>query len=121
MTTRPATQKLKDHSTSLRDELLSKRPATALPWGLGPVFTKEGAALFWTDTSKPGKWQRRLDDKAGVFAMDDAAYIVHAANSYPRLMEALSGALDSQECNGHIGVQMVEEIRTLLRSLGESE
>jgi hypothetical protein len=83
------------HSTELRDEQLAKRPATPLPW------TEEVAIL-------PEHQQ-------------DVIYIVHAANSYPRLMEALSGALDSQECNGHIGVQMVEEIRTLLRSLGESE
>lgn len=36
-----------------------------------------------------------------------------------KLVEVLDGALDSQECNGYIGCQMVEEIKALLRSLGE--
>lgn len=58
---------------------------TPAPWQAGPVFQKEGRALFITDQSKPGKWQRRLDDKAGVFSEADAALIAAA----PDLLAAL--------------------------------
>ena len=57
------------------------------PWQHGPVFQKEGRAIFITDTSKPGKWQRRLDDKSGVFSEADSRLIATA----PELLAALEG------------------------------
>lgn len=51
---------------------MSNNAPTLGPWKAGPVFQKEGRALFFTDHSKPGKWQRRLDDGAGVFPEDIA-------------------------------------------------
>lgn len=63
---------------------------TALPWKDGPVFgSPEGRAIFWTDESRPGKWQRRVDsfdNKAGIFSPEDAAFIVAAVNSHARLL-----------------------------------
>lgn len=50
----------------------------------GPVFQKEGRAIFWTDESKPGKWQRRLDD-GGVFPQHYAKLFAAA----PDLLDAL--------------------------------
>lgn len=49
------------------------------PWKDGPVFATEGRALFWNDTSKPGKWQRRVDG-GGIFKAEDAARIVACVN-----------------------------------------
>ncbi len=58
---------------------------TETEWRAGPVFGKEGRAIFVTDESKPGKWQRRVDDKSGVFTESDAKLIAAA----PRLLNAL--------------------------------
>jgi hypothetical protein len=87
------TQKLKDHSTSLRDELLSKRPATALPWKV----ERQDSTLTFVGPNQQTSCVigDLMDDKSvGIFGdpegcAQDAAYIVHAANSYPRLVEAL--------------------------------
>lgn len=67
--------------------MTANKPATHTPgpWQVGPVFNKEGRALFVTDASKPGKWHRRLDDKGGVFAEQDARLIAAA----PDLLAAL--------------------------------
>lgn len=63
------------------------------PWKDGPVFQKEGRAIFHTDTLLPGKWQQRLDDKSGVFTEADARLIAAA----PDMFEALAGLLDMLE------------------------
>lgn len=56
------------------------------PWIAGPVFAKqEGRAIFFTDETLPGKWQKRLDDKSGVFS-DANARLIAAA---PDLMKSL--------------------------------
>jgi hypothetical protein len=72
------------------------------PWKDGPVFQKEGRAIFITDESKPGKWQRRLDDKGGAFSAADAKLIAAA----PDLLAALLPFAETEECG--IGV-MIEE------------
>jgi hypothetical protein len=62
---------------------------TAGPWKAGPVHGVEGKAVFFTDTEKPGKWQRRLDDKAGRFSEADAALIAAAPDLLGMLCEAV--------------------------------
>lgn len=59
------------------------------PWKAGPVFQETGKAIFFTDENKPGKWQRRLDDKSGVFSEANARLIAAA----PELLDALRDAL----------------------------
>lgn len=96
---------LKDHSTSLRDELLSKRPATALPWhdiGINWVQPREG------EVNTP---------RENLTA--DYLYLLHAANSYPRLVEALRELL--ADCDADMKPMGKHPARVLLRELGESE
>ena len=57
---------------------------------------------------------------------DDAAYIVHACNAYPKLVEALRVAADQiaylQEISGndkHGPLDALRDARALLRELGE--
>lgn len=66
---------------------------TATPWKDGPVFGTDGRALYVTDTSKPGKWQRRVDGGDGVFATQDAAFIVRAVNAHDELVAALDALI----------------------------
>jgi hypothetical protein len=74
------------------------KPATPLPWKDGPLFNRDAKAVFWSDTSKPGKWQRRVDtDKDGAFGQLDAAYIVHACNAYPELVAFVRHAANLSE------------------------
>jgi hypothetical protein len=70
-----------------------------------------------------------MDDKSvGIFGdpegcAQDAAYIVHAANSYPRLVEALRH-LEQAYANKHSPQHRDaarNEALSILRSLGESE
>lgn len=56
------------------------------PWKDGPLFQREGRAIFWTDTSKGGKWNRRLDDK-GEFAPSDARLCARAPSMVGLLEE----------------------------------
>lgn len=97
------------------------KPATALPWKDGPVFNRGGRALFWTDTSKPGKWQRRIDGHAdGVLGQLDAAYIVHACNAYPKLAQALRNTLRLHDSTDTRALVICSDARAILRALGES-
>lgn len=71
------------------------------PWKDGPVFGKTERAIFWTDTSKPGTWQRRLDDKLGAFKEADARLIAAA----PDLLEALQWLVNAHDApTGRDGV-----------------
>jgi len=66
---------------------------------------------------------------SGQGCRDDAAYIVHAANSYPKLVEALRSMIEAHsditEGNLHSGaparVAVKRDARALLRELGEAE
>lgn len=62
---------------------------TPTPWKDGPVFSREGKAIFCQDYAKPGRWQKRVDDKTGVFSKADAAYIVRAVNAHDDMLAAL--------------------------------
>lgn len=104
------------------------KPATPLPFQDSPVFQRAGRALFWTDTSKPGKWQRRLDGcNDGVMGEMDAAYITHACNAYPELVEALRMAHEAMgNCSGQSNwcarevAAPMEIARAILAKLGEA-
>lgn len=52
------------------------------PWHAKQLYGQgRGLALFWTDTNKPGKWQRRLDaDLLGGFSAADARVLAAAPN-----------------------------------------
>jgi hypothetical protein len=52
--------------------------------------------------------------------LDASAYIVHAANSYPRLVEALRTVL-LQDHSAPDTLAARQDARALLRSLGEIE
>ena len=87
-------------------------PATSLPWD-GPV--NYGVSKF--EVQGP---HSRL---ATVDKLPDAAYIVHAANAYPKLVEALRGIVEQVECmnaQGAFGADY-DTARALLRELGEAE
>jgi hypothetical protein len=60
-----------------------------------------------------------LDGVDWAHCEKDAAYIVHAANSYPRLVEALKELL--KDCDADLKPMGLHPARVLLRSLGESE
>jgi hypothetical protein len=103
-------QKLKDHSTELRDELLSKRPATPLPWEWLP---NEGQFIV---TPEPTRAIIAEIPCQGAQAQD-GAYLVHAANSYPRLVEALRELL--LDCEVDLLPTDKHPARALLKELGE--
>jgi hypothetical protein len=120
-------------------------PATPLPWHVAPVQT--GRFPAYPIAAKPSG---KLSQVASVPIMarggsdKDAAYIAHAANAYPKLVEALRAAatvsdtLHHLAMNGHLlnikeGSRLVEALLdevpamyerarnadALLRSLGE--
>lgn len=77
----------------------------------------------------PGPWGITHDDDGSAYFVSDAAEIVphfstinaSAIAQVPALLAEvialrtmLDGALDSQDCNGYIGVQLCEEIRAAL-------
>jgi hypothetical protein len=140
------TQKLKDHSTSLRDELLSKRPATPLPWKRSPWIRAHGHAVYtniasgpskiacvsvhgkFRDSDKPLATRTKNGDYNGLLLESncnrDAAYLCHAANSYPLLVEALQNIeanLTGKDCRAERVADSLRRATEILRELGESE
>lgn len=85
-------------------------PATPLPWAV--PGTDGGEYVVCSDGSH-GK--RRT--VAHGYDPQNAAFIVHAANAYPRAIELL------QYCASHAGIgnPLKGSIQEFLRSLGESE
>ncbi len=100
------TQKLKDHSTELRDELLSKRPAT-LPWKMSD---HDYRIILGNDDLV-------VADVRPHPALEASAYLVHAANSYPRLVKALRELL--LDCEVDLLPTDKHPARALLKELGE--
>lgn len=86
---------------------------TSGPWKDGPVFQRQGRAIFFTDTSKGGRWNRRLDE-GGVFGAADARLIAAA----PDLLEALLSITDQLERIGdtrpHKDGQYIEAARAAI-------
>ena len=84
------------------------KPATPLPWTKNDAPVIGG--IYGADDSKLVG--------ANELPRHDAAYIVHACNSYPRLVEALK----THSCNYKIGHPLVTkpcEICELLKEIGE--
>lgn len=86
------------------------KPATPLPWIAqpSPSFTP----------LKDGDWQmlRYTTDDDGIHYADaDMQYIAHAANAYPKLVEAL------RKFDKCIRAKAMIDARALLRELGEKE
>ena len=103
--------------------MTATKPATPLPWESGMVETEPHCVAFYliTQATNIGGWNvaQTLSNKERD--AKDAAYIAHAANAYPRLVEALRDALSALVCEGHHeGVSRpVTDGRALLRELGE--
>jgi hypothetical protein len=106
---------------------MTTRPATPLPWSLTTKPHSGGVQL--EIEAAPGNilknrliavaWpQNGADEK-------DAAYLLHAANSYPRLVEALRacvGAASKDAVEDFGAVSNAADIAlALLRELGEIE
>jgi hypothetical protein len=91
-------------------------PATSLPWA-EPV--NYGASKF--------EIQGQNSRLATIDKLPDAAYIVHAANAYPKLVEALRETLRDRLTQANLhqlppGIRArLEAARALLRELGEAE
>ena len=87
------------------------KPATPLPWK--SVQADQGSfSTFWI-----------LDEEREDADVDDqnADYIAHAANAYPKLVEALRNALEQidHQAASAAGWPDSENARILLRELGE--
>lgn len=93
-------------------------PATALPWETSMVQTK-GGALF--DVCAAGGGDMIADVQGGGY--EDAAYIAHAANAYPRMVDALRQIRDAEELSTGSFVCDFATLQSiagsLLRALGE--
>lgn len=110
---------------------MNMKPATALPWTVTPdpeahdgemdIVSAQGcpASEHWFIASTYG-----IDDE-GDDSRRNAAYIAHAANAYPKLVEALRVAI--KEADGWFDdsrggpCEDVDSCRALLRELGETQ
>ena len=101
-----------------------KAPATALPWRTG----RDVGVMAGIDAEFDGVvWHVALAHHNAMYGVDasasaeqNAAYIAHACNAYPLLVEALRRfAGRSDEDVNYFG--RADEADHLLRSLGESE
>ena len=72
------------------------QPATPLPWALSE------------------KCVVRIAPQASLAGKEDRKYLTHAANAYPKLVEALRDAW-----KGDLPIERYAEIGALLRDLGE--
>jgi hypothetical protein len=107
-------------------------PATPLPWTSGINPTMQGLPLVVQDArgriivhlEATGPYmERAVRPSVSEADIALASYIAHAANAYPKLVEALRLiAGDVDECNGKGGdgyVSILARAQTLLRELGE--
>lgn len=106
---------------------MSRQPATPLPWHFGPraaeriVYDEKGWAI-----ANATVYHGRADDGD---AKANAAYIAHAANAYPKLVEALQGLFEQcamvhkhwgEGCNRRQADEAQKEALALLSELGET-
>lgn len=91
-------------------------PATPLPWRRAPQ--SRGAHRLLAGDKLVGEASHYNEG-----AYENAAYIAHTANAYPRLVEALRGMVDVADTLGgnapEILWRQAEASRALLRELGE--
>ena len=101
------------------------KPATALPWEsrkgtTGYAIAQQGAANGFAYTMGGNSVEGLKRAKSGASALD-AAYIVHAANAYPRLVQALRSVHEAEEGIGETDRPHFVALRVLLRELGEEQ
>jgi hypothetical protein len=95
-------------------------PATSLPWKLKQDKAAPYSGIY-TETGK------QITHENGATSDENAAYIVHAANAYPKLVEALRETLRDRLTQANLhqlppGIRArLESARALLRELGEAE
>ena len=105
------------------------KPATALPWSYEQIGVSDagpnGVDVF---DIGPCDHEGAMRVRVATVAGDDAAYLVHCANSYPRLVQALREILAHIEADGNTGVRIndcskgspaLKAAANLLRELGE--
>ena len=98
------------------------KPATPLPWRVASnISDTRVAGADGIGVANTGGVSPRREDHAECGA--NAAYIVAAANAYPRLVAALSDSLayiDYVANNGNADAdELAKTVRDLLRVLGE--
>lgn len=95
-----------------------RKPATPLPWHIeeSSIIRSGGKSLAKTYRGGQGN----------ILADTDAAYIVHAANAYPKLIKALRKIIagwnaipEDTQVPDSINDGRVEAAEALLRELGE--
>lgn len=91
------------------------------PWKDGPVFNKDGRGIFFTDTSKPGKWQRRVDGgHCGTFDVADARLIA-AAPDLLRELEHLVRLLEPAISDGRVSVPGLATLNGARAAIAKAE
>ena len=101
------------------------KPATPLPWSQqGDHVVSYGHRLVGAiaDSTQSVYKPLRIGSDHWDAGMTDAAYIVHACNAYPRLVEALRGIFDA-DTRADMSLRQKQDARKaageLLRELGE--
>ena len=102
------------------------KPATPLPWAHEQIGVSDagpnGVDVF---DIGPVDHEGCMRVRVATVADEDAAYIVHAANAYPKLVEALRSLVKAEEEYGDQGNVAINEAwmpaAALLRELGEDK
>jgi len=96
---------------------MTTKPATPLPWLRAGRDADTRGIFLRSDFRKPAAYHVLV---MGAPADQDAAYIVHACNAYPRLVEALRGLWSHFKHDGSDEADaLAKSARALLRSFGE--
>lgn len=93
------------------------KPATPLPWESSRNSSNPHNGSGWRDVLSTGAEFSPCYVGEGIEA--DAAYIAHAANAYPRLVEALRSLHDAYGKDSKSKAAALVGTRHLLRELGE--
>lgn len=102
------------------------KPATPLPWkkSLGMPCRHPYYLIRTDEETHAMRSVAKVDIAARGGSDIDAAYIAHAANAYPKLVEALRAIVSPDEDGFTIlssGNRDARRITALLRELGESK